>query len=145
MKKRFLIAVCIVSILGAVSVVSALDKGPDKITINSQKTHPELSKKKDKKKVANFAHSKHQEHVIGKQGVSKFKYTDDWTCGACHHTDKKGDQPGACLSCKDVKKMLAHENVKGKIEKIYHVSCRDACHKKTDKKMAKCKYCHAKK
>lgn len=145
MKNRLLALVCMLSLLGAVSLVSAEDKGPEKININSQESHPKISKKKDKKKVANFLHHKHQDHVKGKQSVSQFKFTDDWTCGACHHTDKKGDKPVACLSCKDVQKMLDNENVKGKVEKIYHNSCRDACHKKTDKKMAKCKYCHEKK
>jgi hypothetical protein len=28
---------------------------------------------------------------------------------------------------------------------MYHSNCRDNCHKKTDKEMAKCKYCHKKK
>ena len=145
MRNRLMSVVCMVITLGAVSVVSALDKGPEKITINGQKTHPDISKKKDKKKVANFAHHKHQDSVKGKQSVSNFKYTDDWTCGACHHKTKKGDKPVACLSCKDVQKMLGHEKVKGKVEKIYHNACRDACHKKTDKKMAKCTFCHVKK
>ena len=136
-------AACVVGLLGTVVPVSAnVDKGPDKITINAQHTHPDIAKKKDKKKVANFPHHKHQESVKGKQSVSNFKFTDDWTCGACHHTSKKGEQPGSCLSCKDVKKMLDHKKIKGKIDKMYHLNCRDACHKKTDKKMAKCKYCH---
>ncbi len=145
MKNRLLLVVSIVSVLGAVSVVSAVDKGPEKITINGQKTHPDISKKKDKKKVANFPHHKHQDSVKGKQSVSKFKFSDDWTCGACHHKTKKGDTPVACLSCKEVQKMLDHGKIKGKVEKIYHNSCRDACHKKTDKKMAKCDVCHKKK
>ena len=149
MKKKIIAivsTVCLVYTLGAVSFVSALDKGRDKFTINAQHDHADIIHKKDKKKVPDFPHHAHQDkHVKGKQGVSNFKFTDDWTCGACHHTTKKGEQPGSCLKCKDLNKMLDKVGGAKKFEKIYHSNCRDACHKKTDKKMAKCKFCHKKK
>ena len=155
MAKKWIKRVSVVGVAGifaTVSLVFALDNGPDKLTINAQKTNPDVISKKDKKKVKDFDHKKHQgEYVKGKQGNSLFKYTDDWTCGACHHTDKKGEQPGQCLKCKENDKMFAKAKAKGgkKFEKIYHVLCRDACHKKNDKetgkKTAKCKACHKKK
>lgn len=149
MKKKWLgiaSVACAVTMFVGISLVSAFDKGPEKITINSQETHPKISTEKDKKKVADFLHRKHQEeYVKGKEDKALFKYTDDWDCGACHHKTKKGETPVACLSCKDVQKMLDHEKIKGKVEKIYHLNCRDACHKKQDKKMAKCDFCHEKK
>lgn len=136
-------AVCAVSMLGTVSLVSALDRGPAEIEINAQANYGDIIHKKDKKKVPHFPHHKHQdEFVKGKQSVSKFKFTDDWTCGACHHTSKKGEQPTGCLKCKDVNKMLDKVGGAKKFDKLYHATCRDACHKKTDKKIAKCKFCH---
>lgn len=158
MKKRLVSitsVVGLVSMLGVVSLVSAgVDKGQEKFTINAQeqhpdfvKSHPDVIKAKDKKDVKDFTHHKHQdEHVKGKQANALFKYTDDWTCGACHHKTKKGEQPGACLKCKDLDKMLDKAKIKGKkkFENIYHKNCRDACHKKNDKKTAKCKFCHKK-
>ena len=136
-------AVCVMSMFFGVSLASALDHGPEKLTINHQVTNPEIHSKKDKKKVKDFPHKAHQgKNVKGKESVSYFKFTDDWTCGACHHTNKKGEQPTSCLSCKDVNKMLKHKKIKGKVDKMYHTVCRDACHKKTDKKMSKCKFCH---
>lgn len=129
------------------SLVFALDTGPEKITLNAQVQHPDVIKTKDKKNVPDFLHRKHQdEYVKGKQANALFKYTDDWTCAACHHTTKKGEQPVACLKCKDVNKMLKKAEADGgkKFQNIYHKNCRDACHKKTDKKTAKCKFCHKK-
>jgi hypothetical protein len=156
MKKRLVSIMAVaglVSMLGVASLVSAeIDNGKEKITINAQEQHPDVVKSKDKKKVKDFLHRKHQdEFVKGKQANSLFKYTDDWTCGACHHTTKKGDQPGSCLKCKDLDKMLdkVAKNGKKKFENIYHKNCRDACHKKNDKatgkKTAKCKFCHDRK
>lgn len=164
MKKRLFAivsAVCFVGAFGVASLVSAeVDKGKEKFTINIQEQHPDfvkehaasgVVKEKDKKKVKDFPHHLHQDkHVKGMQSKSLFKYTDDWTCGACHHTTKKDEQPGPCLKCKDVEKMLDKAKIKGKkkFENIYHKSCRDACHKANDKenktKTAKCKFCHKK-
>ena len=137
-------AVCVMSFFSTVSAVSALDHGPDEITLNAQEQYPDLIKKKDKKKVV-FAHKKHAEEYVKKGKGLLFKYEGDWTCGACHHKTKKGEQPVACLKCKDVQKQLAKVGGAKKFEKIYHKTCRDACHKKTDKKSAKCKVCHKKK
>ncbi len=56
-KKKFIAivsTVCMVYTLGAVSFVSALDKGRDKFTINAQHDHPDVIHKKDKKKVLDF-------------------------------------------------------------------------------------------
>jgi len=152
MKKRLVSIMAVaglVSMFGAVSLVSAgIDNGPEKITINAQVQHPDVVKSKDKKQVKDFPHRKHQDELVkGKQAISLFKYTDDWTCGACHHTSKKGEQPGSCLKCKDLDKMLdkVATNGKKKFENIYHKNCRDTCHKKNDKKTAKCKFCHDRK
>jgi hypothetical protein len=166
MKKRLIAivsAVCFVGAFGVVSLASAgIDNGPEKITLNVQKQNPDFVKKhsasgivkdKDKKKVPDFPHKKHQDELVkGKQSMSLFKYTDDWTCGACHHTTKKDEQPSSCLKCKDedLDKMFDKAKIKGKnkFENIYHKSCRDGCHKAYDKaekkKTAKCKSCHKK-
>ncbi len=158
MQKRWLkigLAVALWGIL-VISGSWALDKGPEKIDINAQKTNPDIITKKDKKELPDFLHHKHQdEYLKGNSEYAKFKYTDDYTCTGCHHTDKAGEQPGACLKCKDVNKMLDKVGGAKKFEKIYHKNCRDACHaamQKAGKKTGpskkgggKCKGCHPKK
>ncbi len=153
MKKKWLSLglVAALAVVVAVPAGWALDKGPDTIDINAQKTHSDVITKKDKKSVLGFKHHKHQdEFLMGNAEYAKFKYTDDYTCAACHHTNKAGEQPGSCLKCKDVNKMLDKVGGKKKFEKIYHKTCRDACHKKMDKAgkktgPTKCKGCHPKK
>jgi hypothetical protein len=90
-----------------------------------------------KKEVKHFPHKKHaDEFVKGKQDWAEFKYTDDWTCAACHHKTKKGETPKKCISCKD-------EMSGGKLKKFMHANCKDGCHKKSgEKKLTKCKNCH---
>ncbi|MFQ5646685.1 MAG: cytochrome c3 family protein [bacterium] len=138
-------------------IASAVDHGAEFFDLNAQKQHPELIKAKDKRWVPHFPHRLHQEKFVkGRQKFAKFKkYSDDWTCPACHHkSEKKGSQPTACLKCKDVKKMLAKNKAHEsdgykKFNKIYHNNCRDGCHKhqaKADKAkygfLKKCKTCH---
>jgi hypothetical protein len=161
MKKRWLgmgLAVALVAVV-AVPGTWALDKGPEMIDINAQAQHPDIITHKDKKHVANFPHHKHQDEFLkGNAEYSNFKYTDDYTCAGCHHTNKAGEQPGGCLKCKDLNKML-DKATKGKgvkkFEAIYHINCRDGCHgameaagKKTGpskKGGGKCKGCHNRK
>lgn len=132
MKKKWLgimSAVCIVGMLIAVPSTFASDV-PD---INGLHN--------GKKEVKHFPHRKHAEHFVkGKQGIANFsKYTDDWTCGACHHKSHKGETPKKCVSCK--------KEMGGKLKKFMHKNCKDTCHKKTGKsssgkKLTKCKTCH---
>ncbi len=137
----------------------ALDKGPEKIDINAQKQYPDIVSHKDKKSLKDFPHHKHQDEFLkGNSKYAKFKYTDDYTCAACHHTSKAGEQPVACLKCKDLNKMIDKVS-KGKgikkFQNMYHINCRDACHaamQKAGKKTGpskkgggKCKGCHSRK
>jgi hypothetical protein len=127
----------------------ALDNGPENLDINAQANYSDIITKKDKKHVANFPHHKHQnEFLKGNAEYANFKYTDDYTCAGCHHTNKAGEQPEGCLKCKDVNKMLDKVGGAKKFEKIYHENCRDGCHKpmnKAGKKTGpkKCKGCHS--
>jgi DnaJ-class molecular chaperone len=108
---------------------------------------PEIAHLKNGKKEKNavtFPHKKHaDESLKGKQEFAKYKYTDDYTCAACHHKTKKGETPKKCISCKDEK---AKEKLK--LKKYMHGSCKDGCHKKMgnkELKKKKCKLCHPKK
>ncbi len=148
MKSRRLTLLLIASIAClAVNTAFALDNGPETLTIDAAK-YQDVIKKKPSKVVANFPHKKHQaEFLKGNEQFSHFKYTDDWTCKACHHPEEKGGQPEACFKCKDANKML--EKVGGKYDKLYHDTCRDGCHKameKAGKKTGptKCAGCHGK-
>ena len=125
----------------------ALDSGPDTIDLNAQIRHKGVSvvPDEDKKQVKGFTHRSHQnEYMKGNQEFSVFKYDDDFTCSGCHHGTKKGEQPGSCLQCKMVDKMV--EKVGGKFQDIFHKSCRE-CHKAMDKAgkktgPTKCNDCH---
>lgn len=166
MKKKVFGLVVVAVMMFVVAVPGAwaadIDNGPETLDINAQDHFPDLITKKDKKSLKGFKHRDHQEKFLkGNSEYSKFKYTDDNTCAACHHTAEKGAQPTACLKCKDVDKML--EKVapgKGakKFENIYHASCRDGCHaameaagkksgpsKKKWREEKKCAGCHPKK
>ncbi|MBI5417671.1 cytochrome c3 family protein [Candidatus Poribacteria bacterium] len=145
MKRIYLLAVCFLCVMA--SLTFALDDGPDKINLNAQEHHKDVIKTKDKKKVDGFPHKLHQTNLKGKQKYAKFEYTDDWTCGACHHTSKKGEQPVACFKCKEVGKMIEKVGGEAKFEKLFHDNCRDACHKAMEKDKqktgpTKCKGCH---
>ncbi len=152
MQKKWL-RMGVVTVLGVFLVVPAswaLDKGPEKIDINAQKTHSDVITKKDKKSVLGFTHQKHaDEYLKGNAEYAKYKYTDDYTCAGCHHTSKAGEQPGSCLKCKDIDKKLKKVGGAKKFEKIYHKNCK-TCHKKMDKAgkktgPTKCAGCHPKK
>lgn len=128
MKKKLFGLAVVAAMMFVVTVPGswALDKGPETVDINTQEKYPDLTTKKDKKHTP-FAHHKHADEFLkGNQEYAKYKYTDDYTCAGCHHTSKAGEQPEGCFKCKDVNKML--EKVKGKHDKIYHISCRDGCH-----------------
>ncbi len=149
MKKLFGIGLSL-ALIAALIVPSAwaLDKGPATIDLNAQAKYPDVITKKDKKHVPNFPHHKHQDEFLkGNSEHAQFKYTDDYTCSGCHHTSKPGEQPGGCLKCKDLNKMLDKVGGAKKFDKLYHKNCRDGCHKsmKKAKKKAgptKCKACH---
>lgn len=147
MKRIYLLIICF--ICGMASLTFALDNGPEKINLNAQESNPKVITKKDAKKVEGFPHKVHQTGLKGKQKYAVNKFEDDWTCGACHHTSKKGEQPTACLNCKEVNKMLEKVGGADKFEKIYHDTCRDGCHKAMEKDKqktgpTKCKDCHGK-
>ena len=132
MKKKWLGIGLVVALVVGLAVTGswALDKGPEKITINAQEKYPELITKKDKKKTPDFTHHKHaDEYLKWNAEFSNFKYTDDYTCAGCHHTNKAGEQPEGCLKCKDVEKQLEKVGGAKKFDKLYHISCRDGCHK----------------
>ncbi|MBI5788896.1 MAG: cytochrome c3 family protein [Candidatus Schekmanbacteria bacterium] len=143
------LATALAGLVFALPAVYALEKGPAVIDLNAQKNHADVIKKPDKKHVPSFPHHDHQDKFVkGNQKYAKFQYTDDWTCGACHHTTAKGEQPESCLKCKDVNKMLEKVGGADKFENIYHQNCRDGCHKAMDKDKqktgpsGKCKGCH---
>jgi hypothetical protein len=107
----------------------ALDRGPREININAQEQHKDIITKHNTKQVAAFPHHDHQDEFLeGNAQYSFFEYDDDWTCAACHHKAQKGEQPIACLNCKDVNKMLAKVGGDRHFEDIYHKVCRDSCH-----------------
>ncbi len=136
----------------AISASWALDNGPDTLDINAQTKFSNIITGKDKKDLKGFQHKKHQaEYLKGNAEYGNFKYTDDYSCAGCHHTSKPGEQPGACLQCKDVDKKLEKLGGAGKFDKMYHDNCRDACHeamakagKKTGPIKKDCKGCHPK-
>ena len=136
--------------LAAAPKVFALDTGPESMTLNAQKKHPDVIHGKDKKHVNNFPHRKHQnEFLKGNEQYSKFKYTDDWTCSACHHKSHKGEQPQSCFKCKDVNKMLDKVGGAKRFNKLFHSTCKK-CHSKMAKAgkktgPTKCNGCHKRK
>ena len=160
MRKKWIGIGLVVTLMVVLSMPGAwaLDKGPETIDINTQEKYPKLTTKKDKKHTP-FTHLKHADtYLKGNQEYSKYKYTDDYTCAACHHTSKAGDQPEGCFKCKDVAKKLEKVGGEKKYAKVYHENCRDGCHtamvdagKKsgpTKKKwgdVKKCVGCHPKK
>ncbi len=128
--KKWMGIISIACLVGMLAVLPSAfaSSGPDTIDLHN-----------GKKAVKGFPHKQHAEHSVkGKQSLAKFKYTDDYTCGACHHKSHKGETPKKCVSCKS--EML--ERFSGKLKKVMHKNCKDGCHKKTDKELIRCKTCH---
>ena len=133
MKKVTLYAVATALVLGLCftgASFAADDKGPAEMTLEST-----IDKAK-KTKTAIFPHAKHQEKL---------------TCTECHHSkDADGKIVAYTEGMKIEKCESCHNKAAGMPKKLTtfkeaaHANCK-ACHKKTDKKLAKCTVCHPKK
>jgi hypothetical protein len=116
--KAIFFSVCLMTGL-AIGLAFAADNGPAKIDIDINGKG---------KAVKGFDHAKHQ-------GMADLKCK----CNTCHHKTKAGKKPQKCSACHtDVKK--GKDGAPG-FKDAFHKACKD-CHKKKDKKLAKCKACH---
>ncbi len=106
------------------------DKGPAEITLTSTVDPAK------KAKPAIFPHAKHQEKL---------------ECGECHHSKGDDGKQVAYVAGQKIEKCeTCHNKAAGMPDKLTtfkdaaHQNCKE-CHKKTDKKLAKCDVCHPKK
>ena len=141
------------ALASAVLLVSALVVAAD---IPGDKATITIDQIEGKKGAVKFEHSKHVTEYK-KAGGAKIE------CKDCHHTIKSDSDPvKPCTECHvkvgeaekeiDGKKAqaLGKEKKPGKIDNksvIYHVNCKDGCHKEMKaegKKITSCKVCHPK-
>lgn len=123
-KNVALLTWCLVGLFSIGLVVAAEpDKGPEKITIDTNKSG---------KRVPDFGHWAHMEmEAVG-------------GCTTCHHTIEEGETPKACGAChKDPKDKDPETGAPG-FKDAFHDNC-TGCHKKQeDKKLRRCTTCHPK-
>ncbi len=127
---------------------SATGDIPATIDINLQQQCPSIKGlPKDKKEVKGFTHRKHaEEYMKGKEKFSKYEYTDEFTCTACHTgaaSPQAITEEGMCAS---VEAELEKAGGPKKMASFFHNTCK-ACHsamKKAGEKTGptSCKGCH---
>ncbi len=123
-------------------------KVPDTLDVNIQAAAPPLEGlPPDTKSVPGFSHRRHaEEYLKGAEEYSRFPYTDEFTCAACHHTATSPREAGSCLSCKTADRMIAAVGGPKRVKNLFHDTCR-SCHKAMEKAGKKtgptrCKGCH---
>ena len=130
------------------SAVSQSAGIPETVDINLQQQCPSIKGlPADKKQVKDFTHSKHAtEYLKGKAKFSKYEYTDEFTCTACHTTAASPQAVTKDGICASVETELEKAGGPKKMAGFYHNTCK-SCHsamKKADEKTGPtgCKGCH---
>ncbi len=130
------------------TAAAATESIPETIDINLQQQCPSIKGlPADKKQVKGFTHSKHAtEYLKGKEKFSKFEYTDEFTCTACHTTAASPQAITKDGICASVEAALEKAGGPKKMANYYHNTCK-SCHsamKKAGEKTGptSCKGCH---
>ncbi len=123
---------------------------PETVDINLQQQCPGLKGlHKDKKQVKGFTHRKHAtEYLKGREKFSKYPYTDQLTCTACHPGAASAKAINKEKMCESIGAELETVGGPAKMAKFYHNTCK-SCHsamKKAGEKSGptSCKGCHGK-
>ena len=121
---------------------------PDTLDINIQAAAPLVEGlPPDTKSVPGFSHRRHaEEYLKGAEEYSRFPYTDEFTCAACHHTATSPREAGSCLSCKTADRMIAAVGGPKRVKNLFHDTCR-SCHRAMaeagkETGPTRCKGCH---
>ena len=123
---------------------------PATIDINLQQLCPSIKDlPKDKKQVKGFTHARHAgEYLKGKEKFSKYSYTDEFTCTACHTGAESAGSITKDNVCTGIEAELEKAGGAKKMANFYHKTCK-SCHsamKKAGEKTGptSCKGCHTK-
>ena len=121
MAKKIVLCLAVLAMVCGFSAISMAGEGPETVTIETPKR---------KNTTVTFPHWAHQAEN---------------KCAECHHSKNADGTQGPYVAGEEAQCATCHDGSLAKkvatAKKAAHVNCK-GCHKKVNKDMAKCGYCH---